>query len=624
MRAGFELLEALPVAVYATDAEGRITFHNQAAVDLWGYRPRLGRDQWCGSWRLYWPDGRPLPHDQCPMALTLKDGKPVRGIEAIAERPDGTRVNFLPFPTPLWDSSGELIGAINLLMDTTDQHRSEIEAARLAAIVTSSDDAIVSKSLEGIIMSWNASATRIFGYQPEEAIGRSITFIIPPELHEDEKRILAHLARGERIDHYETVRVAKDGRRIDVSLTVSALRDRFGNVVGASKVARDITERKQGERLQRLLIEELNHRVKNTLATVQAIASQAVRHSSSPGQFLSAFGGRIQALAQAHTLLTRNSLWGADIEAIVRDQVLLGAGGDERISSAGPSIVLNPQAAVQIALVLHELGTNARKYGALSVPNGRLSLNWGMRSDQFLFDWKESAVPRITVPSTRGFGTTLIEETLRALGGHAVIHYHADGLSCEMRMPLPKDASVPAMLRSATNSAQGGGRVSETSIRRSLEGKRMLVVEDEPLLAMDLEASLMDFGCEIGGSAGTVEKAKELVRRSDYDAALLDANVGGRPVDELAAALTQRNVPFAFVTGYGREALPQGFREAFRLAKPFTKEQLRALIQALLYRDAEIVPLRPKRAELGCASHGSAGLSAGQHVPQTMVGDRAE
>jgi len=534
------------------------------------------------------------------MARALEEGKPVRGIEAIAERPDGTRVNFLPFPTPLRDSSGQLIGAISLLMDTTERHRSEIESARLVAIVTSSDDAIVSKSLDGVITSWNAGAVRIFGYQPEEAIGRPITLIIPPELHEDERRILAHLALGERIDHYETVRVTKDGRRVDVSLTVSALRDHFGNVVGASKVARDITERRQAEKLQRLLVEELNHRVKNTLATVQAIASQAVRHSSGPGQFLSAFDGRIQALAQAHTLLTQNRLWGADVGAIVRDQVLLRAEGDERISLAGPSIVLNPQAAVQLALVLHELGTNARKYGALSVPNGQLSLNWSTRSDQghqLLFDWRESGGPRVAVPSTRGFGTTLIEETMRALDGQAIIHYDADGLTCEMTLPLPKNMSAPAMLRSSTSNTQGASRAPEESIRRPLQGKRVLIVEDEPLLAMDLEASLMDVGCEIRGPAGTVEKAKELVRRSDYDAALLDANLGGRPVDELAVALTQRNLPFAFVTGYGREALPQGFREASMLAKPFTKEQLRALIQALLYRDAGVVPLRPKRAE---------------------------
>jgi PAS domain S-box-containing protein len=122
---GSELLEALPVAVYMTDAQGRITFFNQAAADLWGHRPEVGSDQWCGSWRLYWPDGRPLPHDQCPMALTLKEGRPARGIEAVAERPDGTRVNFLPYPTPLWDASGRLIGAINLLVDITERKRLE-------------------------------------------------------------------------------------------------------------------------------------------------------------------------------------------------------------------------------------------------------------------------------------------------------------------------------------------------------------------------------------------------------------------------------------------------------------------------------------------------------------------
>ena len=144
--ASAELLEALPVAVYTTDAEGRITYYNQAAAELWGHRPELGSSQWCGSWRLYWPDGRPLPHDECPMAITLKEGRPVRGVAAVAERPDGTRVPFLPYPTPLRDKSGRLVGAINLLMDITERNRAQVESARLAAIVSSSDDAIISKN----------------------------------------------------------------------------------------------------------------------------------------------------------------------------------------------------------------------------------------------------------------------------------------------------------------------------------------------------------------------------------------------------------------------------------------------------------------------------------------------
>ena len=167
---GTELLEALPVAVYTTDTEGRITFYNEAAAELWGHRPELG-SQWCGSWRLFWPDGRPLPHDECPMAVTLKEGRPVRGVEAIAERPDGSRVRFLPFPTALRDASGRVIAGINLLMDITDRQASEMQAANLAAIVSSSDDAIVAKTLEGKITSWNEGATRIFGYDEREMIG---------------------------------------------------------------------------------------------------------------------------------------------------------------------------------------------------------------------------------------------------------------------------------------------------------------------------------------------------------------------------------------------------------------------------------------------------------------------
>ena len=152
-------------------------------------------------------------------------------------------------------------------------------SARLASIVESSDDAIISKDLDGTVTSWNVGASRIFGYYADEMIGQPITRIIPPELHNEEEEILARLKRGERIEHYETTRVAKDGSRLDISLTISPLRDKHGVVVGASKVARDVTERKRAEKLQRLLIDELNHRVKNTLAMIQAISSQSLRHA---------------------------------------------------------------------------------------------------------------------------------------------------------------------------------------------------------------------------------------------------------------------------------------------------------------------------------------------------------
>jgi PAS domain S-box-containing protein len=140
-----EILEALPEAVYVTDAEGRITFYNEAAAQLWGVRPELGRSKFCGSWKLYWPDGTPLPHSECPMATALKEKRPIRGLEAIAERPDGVRVRFLPFPTPLFDAQGELTGAVNILVDLTERNFGQDAAQRLAAIVEFSDDAILAK-----------------------------------------------------------------------------------------------------------------------------------------------------------------------------------------------------------------------------------------------------------------------------------------------------------------------------------------------------------------------------------------------------------------------------------------------------------------------------------------------
>ncbi len=308
------------------------------------------------------------------MATALKTREPVEPRELIAERDDGSRVRFMPYPTPLFDAEGRLTGAVNMLIDVTDLHNADVELAHLAAIISSSDDAIISKMLDGTVRSWNAGAERIFGYTPEEMIGQPIIRIIPPELQGEEKDILARLARGERIDHFETVRVAKDGRRLNISLTVSPVRDRFGRIVGASKVARDITERKRAEEMQRLLFDELNHRVKNTLATVQSIASQSLRMAEKPSDFVASFNGRVHALARAHDLLVQEKMQGAEIGDIVRDQVLLGAPDGQRIDCNGPRVRLNARVAVQLALVLHELATNARKYGALSTPNGKLAI----------------------------------------------------------------------------------------------------------------------------------------------------------------------------------------------------------------------------------------------------------
>jgi CheY-like chemotaxis protein len=188
---------------------------------------------------------------------------------------------------------------------------------------------------------------------------------------------------------------------------------------------------------------------------------------------------------------------------------------------------------------------------------------------------------------------------VRSLGGEAVVHYYGDGLTCGITLPLPQEARLHPASYFAPPPAAAGTPSSNQPINKTLKGKKILVIEDEPLLSMDMEASLVEVGCEVAGPAGTLAKAKQLIASADYEAALLDANLAGESVDELAAALTQRNIPFAFVTGYGTDALPQGFREARVLGKPFGKQQLRSVVQALLYRDADVVPLRQKKASLG-------------------------
>ena len=164
----------------------------------------------------------------------------------MAQRPDGTLVHFAPYPTPLYDASGTLIGAVNMLIDITDRKRADIHAQRLASIVELSDDAIVSKDLNGIITSWNGGAEQPFGYKPDEVLGKPITILIPADRIDEEPEIIERVRRGERVDHYDTVRRRKDGSLIDISLTVSPLKDADGRIVGASKIARDITEAQAG------------------------------------------------------------------------------------------------------------------------------------------------------------------------------------------------------------------------------------------------------------------------------------------------------------------------------------------------------------------------------------------
>jgi len=408
-----DLVSALPAAVYVTDAGGRIIYFNAAAAALWGCQPEIGKSEFCGSWKLYWADGTPLRHDECPMALTLKQKRPVRGMEAIAERPDGTRVPFIPYPTPLFDAAGEMIGAVNMLVDITDRKRAEEVGQRLAAIVESSDDAILSKNLDGIITSWNRGAEQLFGYAADEIVGKSVTILIPADRHDEEPEIIGRIRRGERIEHYETVRLRKNGSLVDISLSVSPVRGANGDIVGASKIARDISERKQAQARQDLLTRELHHRTKNLFAVVQSVISRSFVGRQSVDDAKKVAMSRLQSLAQTHALLVETDWQGADIAEVVHREMRPYT---DRVTIDGPAVILSAQAAQNFALALHELATNAAKYGALSNHTGQVRISWSVLKPngqgRFSFRWQELDGPPVTPPTTRGFGRVVLEQVM--------------------------------------------------------------------------------------------------------------------------------------------------------------------------------------------------------------------
>jgi PAS domain S-box-containing protein len=312
--------------------------------------------------------------------------------------------------------------------------RSEALAhAYLASIVESSDDAILSKDLNGIIRSCNGAAERLFGYTAAELIGQSVRILIPPEAQAEEDQILARIRRGERVHHFETVRLTKDRRRVDVSLTISPVRDASGAVVAASKIARDITEQKRSQEQIAILAREAEHRSKNLLANVQATVK--LSHADTVGGLKDAIEGRIRALANVHSLFVEARWIGAELTTIATQELAPYSRTGEaiRVRIEGPQVLLRPDIAQAIAVVLHELATNATKYGALSTADGAVELKWSHETDgRLTLHWIEAGGPAVRAPTKQGFGTRVISGMISQFKGNTKFDWRADGLVCEI------------------------------------------------------------------------------------------------------------------------------------------------------------------------------------------------
>lgn len=326
---------------------------------------------------------------------------------------------------------------IEVNRDTADRKQIEDDEQQLsflAAIVQSSDDAIATKNLDGIITSWNKGAEGVFGYTAEEAIGQPITIVIPQDRQDEERTILTRIRRGERIEHFETIRQHKHGNLIWVSLTISPVKNAEGKIVGASKTARDITEQKRtGEQIA-TLAREAEHRSKNLLANVQAMVN--LSQADSVADLKKAIEGRIQALANVHSLFVASRWIGAELSTIAQQELApYSATGEKRVQTDGPQVLLAPDIAQAVAVTLHELATNAVKYGALSTTNGHIDLKWSQEANGRLnLRWIETGGPTVLPPTRRGFGGRIIEQMIAQLKGETRFDWRGDGLVCEITL----------------------------------------------------------------------------------------------------------------------------------------------------------------------------------------------
>jgi len=464
--------------------------------------------------------------------------------------------------------------------DDIRQGAEKLEAvlARQRAHANNSPLALVEFDAGFAITDWSLGAERIFGWSRAEMQGRSVRDA--DWLHAGDaaswEALEAALLAGDTPRVVRDIRLRrKDGSVADCEWYCSALRGDGGALVSVSAQILDITERRRAEATQRLLIGELNHRVKNMLGTVQAIAAQGLRRGADPTSFVADFSGRIQALAQAHSLLSDSTWQGARLKELIDGQLRLGTIDGAQLEVSGPDIRLPPQMALHLGLILHELTTNANKYGALSSASGRLALKWHSSDDVLHFRWIERGGPPVVAPNRIGFGTTLIEQSVGAEGGSAEASYRPEGLTWQISLPLHEDGWNPDALKLAglpeqEAKPQRNARTPEVG----LAGSRLLIIEDEPLIALQMATVLEQAGAKIVGTPGTIEQALKAVETLPLDGALLDGNLRGLKVGEVAAALTDRGIPFAFVSGYGREHLPAGFPDVDILPKPFSSQSL--------------------------------------------------
>ncbi len=418
---------------------------------------------------------------------------------------------------------------------------------------------------------WDEGQYSIFGVQPS-AFQPSLSNV-EKLIHPEDWRTITHSLR----------RISKESQSQQIEFRVQRINgetrwcvgtvvgsvDDMGKVIRMTGVTLDVTDRKKAEEYQLLLAREVDHRARNMLAVVQSILS--LTRASSIESYTQAVDGRIRALSRAHLLLSESRWQGADLKKLVEEEFAPYFAADEpRVVTNGEAVLLSPATAQTLALTLHELATNAVKYGGLSTALGSVNLTWEMQEGFLVLNWIERGGPKVLKPKTQGYGTKVITMSIeRQLDGTVEFSWLPEGLRC--MLSIPHGESKGGTPISITRKDMPEAKPSTIKLNK---GATILLVEDEPLVAIMMEEALHELGFSILGPCSNTAEAIALLKRSEVSAAVLDINLNGQPSYELADILIAENTPFVFVTGFAHESIDPRFAGVPVLQKPIDMKML--------------------------------------------------
>lgn len=562
-------------AIYELDREGHILTWNKGAERLKGWLAEeiIGKPYNV----LHTPESRARNAPGAELKIAAETGRFEE--EAPRMRKDGTVFAAHVTLFPLRDERGDVTGFVKVTRDISDQSkagRAILETRRrMEAIVQSAMDAIITIDEQQNILLFNPAAEKMFGYSADEVLGKPVEMLVPDQFRPNHgalvRRFFESGVVNRRLESDITLTgLRADGEEFPIEASISQVTvagERVGTII-----LRDITERKTNEEARALLAREVDHRAKNALAVAQALVG--LTKADTVEEFAEAIRGRIAALSRAHSLLSQSQWRGAPLDQVIRDELLPYA-KDSQVTIEGPGVSCSAGSVQSLSLLFHELATNAVKHGALGHEKGHVTVGWTIDDEALRVSWRERGGPKVFAPKREGFGTKLLKQVAgRQLDAKLDFDWKAAGLRVEATFP------PELFVRSEPVRASDRETMERMDAAPSDE-KRILLVEDEELVALELSTELTRLGWAIVGPAATLQEAEALLSK-DFDAAVLDVNLRGRLVYPLAQALVERHVPFLFCTGY-EMADPEGrFPNAPVIRKPAHPAAVSAALSDLL------------------------------------------